>query len=83
VEANTTWNFGCKDSESFILRALRNSIDLLHKSEKGEALADKNPDFTDKVGRKCFAPTAKNRRLPEEGKGRHGYWGKEYSSLLP
>jgi hypothetical protein len=30
-------------------------IDLLHKSEKGEAFADKNPDFTDKSGRKCFA----------------------------
>jgi hypothetical protein len=40
-------------------------IDLLHKSEKGEAFADKNPDFTDKSGRKCFAPTAKNRLLQE------------------
>jgi hypothetical protein len=28
-------------------------LDLLHKSEKGEAFADKNPDFTDKSGRKC------------------------------
>ncbi|MBW4547398.1 MAG: hypothetical protein KME25_23600 [Symplocastrum torsivum CPER-KK1] len=27
----------------------------MHKSEKGEAFADKNPDFTDKSGRKCFA----------------------------
>jgi hypothetical protein len=35
------------------------TIDLLQKSEKGEAFADKNPDFTDKFGRKCFAPTAK------------------------
>jgi hypothetical protein len=38
---------------------------LKHKSEKGEAFADKNPDFTDKSGRKCFAPTAKNRLLQE------------------
>jgi hypothetical protein len=37
----------------------------LHKSEKGEAFADKNPDLTDKSGRKCFAPTAKNRLLQE------------------
>jgi hypothetical protein len=36
------------------------TLDLLHKSEKGKAFADKNPDFTDKFGRKCFAPTAKN-----------------------
>jgi hypothetical protein len=36
-----------------------------HKSEKGEAFADKNPDFTPKSGRKCFAPTAKNRLLQE------------------
>jgi hypothetical protein len=41
------------------------SLDLLHKSKKGEAFADKNPDFTDKSGRKCFAPTAKNRLLQE------------------
>ena len=41
------------------------TIDLLHKSEKGEAFADKNPDFNDKSGRKCFAPTAKNRLLQE------------------
>jgi hypothetical protein len=41
------------------------SIDLLHKSEKDEAFADKNPDFTDKVRHKCFAPTAKNRLLQE------------------
>ncbi|HEY9823295.1 MAG TPA: hypothetical protein V6D35_21370, partial [Candidatus Sericytochromatia bacterium] len=37
----------------------------MHKSEKGEAFADKNPDFNDKSGRKCFAPTAKNRLLQE------------------
>jgi hypothetical protein len=37
------------------------SLDLLHKSEKGEAFADENPDFPDELGRKCFAPTAKNR----------------------
>jgi hypothetical protein len=37
----------------------------LHKSEKGEAFADKNPDLTDKSGRKCFAPTGKNRLLQE------------------
>jgi hypothetical protein len=41
------------------------TIDLLHKSDQGEALADKNPDLTDKSGRKCFAPTAKNRLLQE------------------
>jgi hypothetical protein len=35
------------------------------QSEKGEAFADKNPHFTDKFGRKCFAPTAKNRLLQE------------------
>ena len=40
-------------------------LDLLHKSEKGEAFADKNPDFTDKFGHKCFAPTAKNRLLQQ------------------
>jgi hypothetical protein len=28
-------------------------LDLLHKSEKGEAFADKSPDFTDKSRRKC------------------------------
>jgi hypothetical protein len=48
-----------------LLYALEFSLDLLHKSEKGEAFADKNPDFTDKFGRKCFAPTAKNRLLQE------------------
>jgi hypothetical protein len=37
------------------------ALDLLHKSGKGEAFADKNPDFIDKSGRKCFAPTAENR----------------------
>jgi hypothetical protein len=37
---------------------LYESLDLLHKSEKGEAFADKNPDVTDSSGRKCFAPTA-------------------------
>jgi hypothetical protein len=58
------------------LRALHlKGIDLLHKSEKGvsealfeeraSAFADKNPDLTDKFGRKCFAPTAKNRLLQE------------------
>ena len=41
------------------------SLDLLHKSEKGEAFADQNPGFTDKFERKCFAPTAKNRLLQE------------------
>jgi hypothetical protein len=35
------------------------SLDLLHKSEKGEAFADKNLEIIDKFGRKCFAPTAK------------------------
>ncbi|MBD0344106.1 MAG: hypothetical protein ICV63_04605 [Coleofasciculus sp. Co-bin14] len=36
----------------------------MYKSKKGEAFADKKPDFTDKSGRKCFAPTtAKNRLL--------------------
>jgi hypothetical protein len=33
-------------------------LDLLQKSIfscRGEASADKNPDFTDKSGRKCFA----------------------------
>jgi hypothetical protein len=40
-------------------------IDLLHKSEEGEAFADKNPDFTNKFERKCFAPAAKNRLLQE------------------
>jgi hypothetical protein len=45
--------------EAFLNKGFR--LDLLHKSEKGEAFADKNPDFTDKSGRKCFAPAAKNR----------------------
>jgi hypothetical protein len=41
-------------------------VDVLHKSEKGEsvalfeerasAFADKNPGFTDKLGRKCESP---------------------------
>ncbi|HEY9602983.1 MAG TPA: hypothetical protein V6C85_15315 [Allocoleopsis sp.] len=37
----------------------------MHKSEKGEAFADKNPDFTDTSERKCFASTAKNWLLQE------------------
>jgi hypothetical protein len=40
------------------LESATSAIDLLHKSEKGEAFADKNPAFADKSGRKCFAPTA-------------------------
>jgi hypothetical protein len=53
---------------ALLLLALRytlSSLDLLHKSDKGEAFANKNPDLTDKSGRKCFAPTAKNRLLQE------------------
>ncbi|HEY9709551.1 MAG TPA: hypothetical protein V6D48_15205, partial [Oculatellaceae cyanobacterium] len=33
--------------------------------ERASAFADKNSDFIDKSGRKCFAPTAKNRLLQE------------------
>ncbi|MGB7444423.1 MAG: hypothetical protein WA919_25445 [Coleofasciculaceae cyanobacterium] len=32
---------------------------------KGVAFADKNLDLIDKSGRKCYAPTAKNRLLQE------------------
>jgi hypothetical protein len=48
-----------------LLRGGRKLLNLLHKSGKGEAFADKNPDFTDKFRRKCFAPTGKNRLLAE------------------
>jgi serine/threonine protein kinase len=50
---------------NIIRRRWDSKLDLLHKCEKGEAFADKNPDFTDKSGHKCFAPTAKNRLLQE------------------
>jgi hypothetical protein len=39
--------------------------EIEHKSKEGVAFADKNPDFTDKSGRKCYAPTAKHRFLQE------------------
>ena len=46
-------------------KQVKESVGLLHKSEKGVASADKDPDFIDKVGRKCYAPTAENRLLQE------------------
>jgi hypothetical protein len=60
--ANTLELLGAEAHSS---KAHETILDLLHKSKKGEAFADKNLDFTDKSRRKCFAPTAKNRLLQE------------------
>jgi hypothetical protein len=61
---NTTIGIHASVAEDFIAFDAF-TLDLLHKSEEGEAFADKNLDLTNKFERKCFAPTAKNRLLQE------------------
>lgn len=50
MSLDLTWILLADNSERDIARL---AIDLLHKSDNGEAFADKKPNLSDKSGRKC------------------------------